>query len=148
VTSESKLPLGQALSTLFLSKQVMWDVRWGGVFIAKVDRLDALPKDLLPAPTEDAPAPELKLRETLGTKQISFRLRKSTIGSAMNLLGRKGGMKIRLGSTLTSEVKKARFDLWVKDIRLDHALAAILFPRGLRAVVDEAGLRIEPAQGE
>jgi hypothetical protein len=143
VTADKPLPVGQALSTLFLSKGIIWDYRWGGVLVSTPERLDALPKLLFAEPLPDDAAEEAKaLRETLATKTITTKLKKKEFLAAIEKVVKRSGAALRIEDDLKRHLDGVKVDLDLKRRRLDHALALICFPRDLMVVQEGAALRI------
>ena len=134
---KEEITLSLALTTVVGSVKLQRDFRWGGVFISTRERLKALPVDILP---EVAP----ELLKTLRETKVDLKLKKATVAKAIDRVAKLAKVKISRDPKGLRKLPRVTID--VKDTSLEHLLALVLVPRGLRLVVGEENLEI--AAGE
>jgi type II secretory pathway component GspD/PulD (secretin) len=123
----------QALDLLTAPNELGWDLRYGVVFIATPARLKALP------------AVAAFASAALPKRSVKLACVDASLSEGLRQLQAAGGPTITIDLEAVKAVEAAKVTCAVKGLANYHALALMLLPHGLSAIVEEGGrIRVIP----
>jgi hypothetical protein len=125
----SGVTVKNALELITLTKSLAFDYRYGGVFVARADRLKVLPRNALPEATPDDKRWMKALRARL-EEPVSFAFDSATVEQALDFIRTLKGLNIVIDPAASSQAEEAELTLSVSNVRMVDALALALLPRG------------------
>jgi hypothetical protein len=128
-TTSAESALGAVLA--YPGLDCSWAWLGGGVYVSTRERIEALPRALLPAADDAEEEADAALRAKVGTTKVTVKLTGAKLDKAIREIARKGKVKVVLDSKIARAFSADRIDLEIDDLPLADALALVLLPRGL-----------------
>jgi hypothetical protein len=140
---EKKITVRAALTRMTKQVGLAWDLRWHVVFVSTPERLERIPRRLVPSGGPDSRHAELLSR--LASRRVMINLQGATVAQVVSFASSLTDVKIAWSEDARAVAMSGKVTLRAQDVSLERLLALVLLPRDLILEVAEDGFVIRKA---